>query len=271
VLELPRAEFAVSWEELDLLKTIGEQAASYLAEELALRALVEANRLEEFNRWSAFLVHDLKGVVNQMSLVVANAESHAHDHAFQRDVVATVANSVQRMHFMLEQLNARRRQQAAADTEVDIAALLREVGRRWRRSIPSIVSPDAAPSLLVKAGEGALVSVLDHLIQNAFDAAGTRGQITLDLRRQGTDCVLEVKDDGPGMEPAFVQGSLFKPLASNKANGFGLGAFQVRHLVRGMGGKLEVDSTPGKGTTMVVRLPLFESGTMIRQRSRELL
>jgi putative PEP-CTERM system histidine kinase len=167
VLGPPRAAMDITWEDLDLLRTIGEQAGSYLAEEQSLRRLVEASRLEEFNRWSAFLVHDIKGVVGQMSLLVANADQHAHDHAFQRDVVATVANSVQRMRKMLEQLNTRRMGAGAVKTRIDMAVLLRQVGDKWRQSIPSLRTPALVGPMVVEAREDALISILDHLTPRA--------------------------------------------------------------------------------------------------------
>jgi putative PEP-CTERM system histidine kinase len=230
-----------------------------------LRALVDASRLDDLNRWSAFLVHDLKGVVGQMSLLVANAEHHAHDHEFQRDVVATVANSVLRMRKMLELLTAQSSAPQPVSLPLDVVALLRQVGERWRRSVPSLDLPDdmraIARPMLVDAREEALVSVLDHLIENAFEAAGSAGRIALALRWHGREGIMEVHDNGPGMDASFVQNRLFKPLASDKPHSMGLGAFQVRQLVRDMGGRLEVDSVPGKGTIMRVRLPILAAGS----------
>jgi putative PEP-CTERM system histidine kinase len=265
LLGAPRASVEIGWEERDLLGTISAQAASYLAEEQSLRALVDASRLDDLNRWSAFLVHDLKGVVGQMSLLVANAEHHAHDHEFQRDVVATVANSVLRMRKMLELLTAQSSAPQPVSLPLDVVALLRQVGERWRRSVPSLDLPDdmraIARPMLVDAREEALVSVLDHLIENAFEAAGSAGRIALALRWHGREGIMEVHDNGPGMDASFVQNRLFKPLASDKPHSMGLGAFQVRQLVRDMGGRLEVDSVPGKGTIMRVRLPILAAGS----------
>jgi putative PEP-CTERM system histidine kinase len=261
LLGTPRASVEISWEERDLLATISVHAASCLAEEQSLRALVDASRLDDLNRWSAFLLHDLKGVVGQMSLLVTNAERHAHDHEFQRDVVATVANSVLRMRKMLELLTAQSSAPRAVSLPLDAVALLRQVGERWRRSIPSLDLPDemrsGARSMLVDAREEALVSVLDHLIETAFEASGSEGRIALSLRWHGREGMMEVHDNGPGMDASFVQNRLFKPMTSDKPHSMGLGAFQVRQLVRDMGGKLEVDSVPGKGTTMRVRLPIL--------------
>ncbi len=256
LLGTPRIAVDVTWEELDLLRTLGEQAASYLAEEQASRALIEANRLEEFTRWSAFLVHDIKSVVGQMSLLVANADKHAHDHEFQREVVATVANAVQRMRKMLEQLNAGQYQTTRLKARIDLADLVKQVGDKWRRSIPTLQISNVDRIIPLDAREDALVSILDHLIQNAFEASGPDGQITVALRGDEGEGTLEVRDNGPGMEPSFVQNRLFKPQTSTKPNGFGLGTFQVSQLVRGMGGRLEVDTSPGMGTTIRVRLPI---------------
>jgi putative PEP-CTERM system histidine kinase len=269
VLGTPRASVEITWEEVDLLKTIGEQAASYLAEEQASRALADATRLEDFSRWSAFLVHDIKNIVGQMSLMVANAEQHAHDHAFQRDVIATVANAVARMRAMLEQLNGRRKSGAVSKTSIDVAALLHQVGDKWRRSIPSLQIVDANPTVLVETREETLVSVLDHLIQNAFEASGPQGHVWLALRRHEGEGMLEVRDDGPGMDREFVQDELFKPLSSSKPDGFGMGAFQVNQLVRGMGGRIEVDTSPGMGTTMRVHLPIQTTRGAMMEEGRE--
>ncbi len=266
ILGTPRVAIDVTWEDLDLLKTIGEQAASYLAEEQASRALIEATRFEEFNRWAAFLVHDIKGIVGQMSLVVDNAEHHINDNAFQSDVIRTVASSVLRMRKLLGQLESGPRHEVSLTSRFDAAALLRQVGDRWRRSIPSLRIADGDQTMLVEAREDSLVSVLDHLIQNAFEASGPEGNIRLTLGWHGGEGMLEVQDNGPGMDPSFVREQLFKPLSSSKPNGFGLGAFQARQLVQAMGGRLEVDTSPGQGTTMRVRLPILEIGGTLRKK-----
>ncbi|MCB2099380.1 MAG: PEP-CTERM system histidine kinase PrsK [Rhodobacterales bacterium] len=101
VLGLPRAQRNLDWETYDLLKTVGTQAASYLAEEEAANALSDARRLEEFSRRSAFIVHDIKNVVSQMSLMVQNAEKYGDNPEFQKDMLATVGNSVERMTDLL--------------------------------------------------------------------------------------------------------------------------------------------------------------------------
>src|SRR5207245_1801549 len=98
------ASFKVDWEVLDLLKTAGRQAASYLGQIQVTEALLEARQFDAFNRMSAFVVHDLKNLVAQLSLLLRNAERHRSNPEFQRDMLMTVGNVVERMNKLSQRL-----------------------------------------------------------------------------------------------------------------------------------------------------------------------
>jgi len=68
--------------------------------------------------------------------------------------------------------------------------------------------------------------------------------------------LIDVTDEGPGMNEAFIRDELFMPFRSTKSGGYGIGAFQTRELIRSAGGELEVISEKGVGTTMRVILPM---------------
>src|SRR5213079_913257 len=104
ILGAPRATIDVNWEVRDLLKTASRQAAGYLAQIRASEALLEARKFESFNRMSAFVVHDLKNLVAQLSLMLRNAERHRDNPEFQRDMLMTVGNVVERMNKLMLQL-----------------------------------------------------------------------------------------------------------------------------------------------------------------------
>ncbi len=106
VLTTPRTEIDIDWEVLDLLKTASRQAASYLGEIRATEALLEARKFDAFNRMSAFVVHDLKNLIAQLSLMLKNAERHRDNPEFQRDMLETVENVVGRMNGLMLQLRA---------------------------------------------------------------------------------------------------------------------------------------------------------------------
>ncbi|MEX1365501.1 MAG: ATP-binding protein, partial [Nannocystaceae bacterium] len=102
--------------------------------------------------------------------------------------------------------------------------------------------------------------IVRELIANAVDACagckdGTAG-ITLRLGQRGHDALIEVRDDGVGMEPE-VAAHAFEPFYSTKAEGegMGMGLYLARAQVRRLGGQLELDSAPGRGTTLRLTLP----------------
>lgn len=251
-LQPPRAPRSLDWEDFDLLKTAAREAASHLSEHEAMRALADARQLELFNRRFAFVVHDIKTVISQLSLLLANADRHRDNPEFQRDLVLSVRESVEAMTTLLAHINAERGKEKAP---LDLAAAARAQLARLQGPPPVAADMTAGP-LEVAADKERIDSILAHLLHNARDAAGPRGTVVLRLHAEAARAVLEVEDDGPGMDAEFVRDQLFRPFASTKADGLGIGAYQCRELVRELGGQLSVDSAPGHGTTMRVILPL---------------
>ena len=94
----------------------------------------------------------------------------------------------------------------------------------------------------------ALEQALVHLVQNAIDASADAMPVFLDVSADGLYGTIEVLDSGQGMSPEFVRTGLFKPFVSSKPGGFGIGAFEARELVKGMGGRIAVESREGLGT-----------------------
>lgn len=256
-LQPPRAPRELGWEDYDLLKTVGQQVASYLAEDAALRQLVEARQLEDFNRRFAFVVHDLKNMTSQLQLLVRNADRHGDNPAFQKDLLATVRNAVEKMTKLLEQLSSKRLSEPIAApgaiAGLDLDAVVRTLCQRWPAGV--VVMGDARTPIQVRGDDDKLSAALNHLIQNGVEATGGRGPVTVRLARQGDKAMIEIEDHGPGMEEAFIRDELFKPFRSTKSAGYGIGAYQARELVREMGGALNVASQPGKGTVVTILLP----------------
>jgi len=257
VLRRPVAAPAkLSWEEFDLLKTVGAQAASYLAEERASRELDDSRQLGEFNRRFAFVVHDIKNVVNQMGLMLQNAERFGDDPAFQRDMLVTVRSSIDRLRGMLVQLGTGAASARQSLRPLRLAEVLPPLIARWRYNCPQLAYQveAGADEAEVIASEEKLTTILDHLIQNALDEVGDDGLVAVRLVATEAWGQIEIVDDGPGMSAEFVRDQLFRPLQTSKHQGSGLGAFQALKAVREMGGYLDVDSRLGEGTTMRIKL-----------------
>ncbi len=255
VLAQARARRALDWEDIDLLRTAGSQVAGTLMQAANARDLAEARQFEGFNRLTAFLMHDLKNVAAQQSLLLQNAARHKHNPAFVDDMLATVGNSVHRITRLLEQL--RGDPAPAAHGWVRLATVVEKALAECRAQAPEprYRPPEGEP--WVHADAEQLTTVVEHLVRNAQDAATARGHVTLSLEQSAGQAVLEIADDGAGMDEEFIRHRLFKPFFTTKGSrGMGIGAYQAREYVRLLGGTLNVDSTPGRGTVFTIRLPL---------------
>ena len=252
VLTRPRVEIEVNWEVLDLLRTAARQAASYLAHMQATDALLEARKFESFNRMSAFVVHDLKNLVAQLQLMLRNAQRHRANPEFQQDMLDTVEHTVERMNLMMRQLRA-----GATPVEnaglVDLGLVAQRV-KSVRASSHPRLELHTHEGVLAVGHEERLERVIGHLVQNALDAVGDEGRVAVKVATVNDEAVVEVTDNGPGMSAEFVRERLFKPFESTKSSGMGIGAYESQQYVNGVGGRIDVDSAVGRGTT--VRLVL---------------
>jgi putative PEP-CTERM system histidine kinase len=256
VLARARTRVEVNWEVNDLLKTAGRQAASFLAQMQATEALLEVRKFDAFNRMSAFVVHDLKNIVTQLSLMMKNAQRHSQNPEFQQDMLLTVENSLDRMRQLMLQLREGATPPGTA-VGVDLCDIVRRIeivaagrGRKLEVEIFHEVG--------TRGHEERLERIIGHVVQNAFDATGAAGRVRLTLGRQGGQARLEVADTGLGMTQEFIRDRLFKPFQTTKQAGMGIGAYESFQYVQELGGKIEVDSELHKGTKVTILLPLFE-------------
>ena len=257
LLNHPRTRVEVNWEVLDLLKTASRQAAGHLAQMQATEALLEARKFDAFNRMSAFVVHDLKNIVTQLSLMLKNAERLHDNREFQRDMLLTVESSLARMRRLMLQLR-----EGAPAAGVSVGVELGPIVQRLRalataRGREFEVGP--LERLATRGHEDRLERVLGHLVHNALDATAGGGRVWMSVQRESGQVRIDVGDTGVGMSEEFVQTRLFKPFSSTKGSGMGVGSYESALYVRELGGSIHVASRPAEGTLVTVQLPLFEA------------
>jgi putative PEP-CTERM system histidine kinase len=265
LLAPPDYNRALDWEDFDLLRAAGRHAASALAEAHVQQALANAQRFEEFNRRFAFILHDVKNLVSQLSLLARNAERHADNPEFRADMVETLKSSVGKMNDLLARLSPRS-------------------GSRVQRLEPQPLRPVLAAAITAKRGDHevkllgdtglwavvdgtALEQAVGHLLQNAVEACSPTLPVGVRVARQGDSVSIAVSDKGTGMDSDFVRDRLFQPFSSSKPGRFGIGANEARSLVAAIGGRLNVDSRPGRGTTFTILVPLADAA-LERERKR---
>jgi putative PEP-CTERM system histidine kinase len=259
VLATARARIDVNWEVNDLLKTAARQAGAFLGQMQASEALLEVRKFDSFNRMSAFVVHDLKNIVAQLSLMIKNAERHRDNPEFQKDMLMTVENSVERMRQLMLQLR-----EGATPLDgprgIDLADVVRRI-QTAKTSLGREVELSIEEKLVARGHEDRIERVIGHLVQNALEATEQGGRVWIRLARQGSNALVEVGDSGHGMSPEFVRERLFKPFQTTKPTGMGIGAYESFQYVHELGGKLSVDSAVDVGTQVALLLPLFDAGS----------
>ncbi|HET9427279.1 MAG TPA: XrtA/PEP-CTERM system histidine kinase PrsK [Allosphingosinicella sp.] len=253
VLAHPPYRRSLDWEDYDLFRASGIQAASYLAEARGQQALADSRRFDEFNRRFAFILHDIKNLVSQLSLVARNAERHADNPEFRTDMIATLQSSVKKMNDMLARLSPASARDGEPVRPVSVQRVAASVAAAKTHQHPVLVAGE--PGLWVKADPAALEQALSHLVQNAVEASLPGRPVEVRYSESGGDALIEVIDRGHGMTAEFVRTRLFQPFVSTKEQGFGIGAYEARTLVNAMGGRLEVDSREGQGTVFSLIFP----------------
>lgn len=255
LLATPRAQNHLTWEDLDLLKTIGRQVGGFLGQQESNQALAQARQFEAVNRFTAFLMHDLKNIAAQQSLVVQNAHKHKANPEFIEDMIGTVDSSVKRMKALLKQL-----QQPAPDSDnkrrTEVGHILEEVIEQLHPAQPVPRLRVRDEHIFVTLDPERFATILSHVARNAQDAVGPDGRVDIDAYSDGAGVHIEIADNGVGMDAAFIRDSLFRPFYSTKASrGMGIGAYQAREFVRVSGGDVRVTSEPGNGTIFSIILP----------------
>lgn len=231
-----------------------------LREQIAREA--EARQFQSFVRLSAMLTHDLKNAIEALSLIVSNMERHFDNEAFRADAMKSLNLATQNLRSLVSRLTnpvTTLSGEYKRPQPVDLVPMLNRVIKLT--AAPALNEgqiktslPETLPAL---ADAERIEKVIENLILNAVEAmAGTEGQLSIAAGFQESGKVFfTVSDNGPGMSPTFIERQLFRPFATTKKRGVGLGLYTCREVVRTNGGSIEVDSREGAGTTFRVVLP----------------
>lgn len=265
VLTQAKVPRKLNWEDHDLLKTVGMQLTNALALSHASDALSRSRQFEAYNRLSAYLVHDLKNLVAQISLIVKNAEKHKRNPEFIDDSILTLENVVSKIEYLLSQL---KQGHVTSDNKVviNLEEVITDVSRQQAGNKPVLQLSACAEPLKILGEREKITAILGHLVQNAQEATDDTGFVRLEISRDEQNAVIKVIDNGSGMDEKFIAERLYKPFDTTKGNaGMGIGVYEARDYILKYSGEIAVDSKPGKGTTFTIRLPLVEQEELIQK------
>ncbi len=261
----------LSFEESELVKTIADQAAAGLLNLRLAERLRQTKELEAFQSMSAFFMHDLKNLASKLSLVTQNLPIHIDNPEFRVDAFKTISQSVAKINAMSSRLSLLSQKLELAFNETNLNELVAATISDLKGYLQGPVSfdPTDVPTLLVDREQ--IHKVLDNLLMNASDALGNLGTdfkslpgdsesespgITVATRCREIWAEISVRDNGCGMSREFVEKSLFRPFQTTKKKGMGIGLYHCKTIVEAHGGRIEVVSEEGSGTTFMVLLPM---------------
>jgi putative PEP-CTERM system histidine kinase len=256
VLTQSKVPRKLDWEDHDLLKTVGMQLANALALNKASEELASNRQFEAYHRLSAYLVHDLKNLVAQISLIVKNAEKYKHNPEFFDDTIDTLQHVVKKMHHIVEQLK-QGEPGKPSNNIICVNDIIQDIAKH-QLTLPQLELSISAENCFIRANSIKLTGILTNLVQNAKDACQqSGGRVKFELEKQSDYAIIKIIDNGIGMTQTFIAERLFKPFDTTKGNaGMGIGAYEARDYVLKQGGALTVDSVPNEGSTFTIRLPL---------------
>ena len=231
----------------DLTERREREAALRMTEKLALTGRMTSVIAHEIN-------NPLESITNLMYLLrteISNVGPAA-------DYIALAESELLRISGITKQTLRWSRETTGAPERSAVGALFREVlrlfaGKIRNRQVKVMIRRGEEVSIYGASGQ--LLQVIANLVSNAVDAANVGGNVWLSATETDTGTVIEVEDDGIGIN-AKVQAQLFKPFFSTKGDlGNGLGLYISKEIAERHGGELSVESTVGAGTTFRFSLP----------------
>ena len=256
VLAKAKIKRQLIWEDHDLLKTVGMQLTNALALSHTSEALFRSRQFETYNQLSAFLVHDLKNLVAQVSLIVKNSEKHKYKPEFIDDSIATLKNVVFKIDLILGQLK-KGWVQTDLKRLLNLNEVIEDVILQQQGHKSAIQCIMAINKCEILGEKEKLTAILGHLVQNAQEATEEHGSVKLELNKDDQYAIIKIIDNGVGMDAKFIAERLFKPFDTTKGNaGMGIGVYEARDTILKYNGLCDVESNVGVGTTFTIKLPL---------------
>jgi putative PEP-CTERM system histidine kinase len=221
----------------------------------ALDALAEARQFEGFHRLSAFVLHDIKNLIAQQSVLIGTASKHKHKPEFVDDMIEIMQHSVAKMQRLMQLMRTGLVDSKQVSANLVSAASDAVENCSGSRPVPGFECE--TPDIQLIMDRDRMTSVIENLVRNAQDATADDGQVTLKLASRDNSAEILIEDTGCGMDVSFVRNRLFRPFDTTKGDtGMGIGAYECREYVHSLGGEIQVESEPGKGTRLTILLPL---------------
>ena len=248
---------------------VGELARAFASMTHELRTsrerLVQAERVAAWREMARRLAHELKNPIFPIQLSIETlrraldqegAQDAQRFQALFRESSDTILDELQSLRSIVEEFSQFARMPPPRLAPTDLGDLVERVLALYRARAAAVrIETGLAPGLpAVPADRDLLGRALGNLVANALEAMPDGGTLSVKTRAVEEGVALEVSDTGPGLTEE-QRTRLFTPYYTTKKGGTGLGLAIVQGIVSDHGGRIQVQSTPGAGTTFTLVLP----------------
>ncbi|MDP3278931.1 MAG: ATP-binding protein [Deltaproteobacteria bacterium] len=260
-----RIQEPFSSEEVQILRDLGAQIAIVLENTQGHERIKERDRLAAMGEMAAGLAHEIRNPLGSIKAAVQLLQPDAKAGSVEAEYLGIIGEEVDRLNRVVGGFLDYARPGRAAAEVIDIAETTQRTLSIIEKDLPAEVElvfeaePDLPP---VRMDPSHVRQVLLNLVRNAIEAMESRGRVSIVVqRRLASAPMIEivVRDSGPGIDARLVP-KLFTPFVTTKASGTGLGLALSQRFVASAGGRIELRTQSGRGTTFVVVLPAHDTG-----------
>jgi two-component system, NtrC family, sensor histidine kinase PilS len=214
-------------------------------------------RLATVGHLAAGVAHEIRNPLAAISGSIELLRQVPQTSDDDRSLMDIVTREIERLNALITDLLDYANPRALQQVEFDVSRLVSEtaaVAQQDKSHAAVEIIVDCEQPLLIRADADKLRQVVWNLVRNACDASPRPGAIQVATRRQGDNVLISVTDAGSGISPSQIA-RIFDPFFTTKRKGTGLGLATCHAIVTDHGGRIDVDSSTAKGTTMTVVLP----------------
>lgn len=242
-------------EDYELMRVIAKQVGSAILKAKLTEKLLQSREKEAFHSFSAFVLHDLKNFISMLSLMLENMDKRYDDPEFRKDMMMGISGTVEKMKRLIEHVSIFSHESALNRESVDLNDVIRGSIGNMKKSVKSRIVEDYRNVPAADIDSDQMKKVITNLVLNADEATGANGEIRVQTASGKGTIRVTVSDNGCGIPKEYLEKNLFRMFSTTKSTGFGVGLFQSKRIVEAHGGKIEVESAVGKGTTFTILLP----------------
>lgn len=252
-------------EDYELLQTLSKQSASIIQSARLSEKLMIAQQMESVAKVGSFIIHDLKNHISTLDILLDNTREYIDNEDFQKDMIATLENTIKKMRRMMEKISAAPKEMNFNFELTNIVNIITELITELNlENNPKVkfIKDFCDNDVFAVVDEKYLKKVFANILLNALQSLPKAdGTIEIAVRKDNNKITFSVKDNGCGMTEEFINKDLFKPFRTNKEGGLGIGLFQCHTIISAHpGAAIDVESEKGRGSKFTISLPITEGG-----------